>query len=150
MMNELVRKPERQALRGIFGNDFDRLFDGFFRPVQGYAEGAGSFTPAIDLVEKDDRYLVTAELPGIGRDDIDVTVKDGVLTINAERKAETEEKKDGRVIRQERRYGKFVRSMSLGNHVDEGKVTAEYKDGVLELVLPKAEAAQPKRITVNG
>ena len=150
MMNELVRRPERRALHGVFGDDFDRLFDGFFRPLQGFTDGAASFSPAVDLVEKDDRYVVTAELPGVNRDDINVTVEDGVLTINAERRTEAEEKEDGRVIRQERRYGKFVRSMRLGNHVDEGKVNAKYKDGVLELVLPKSEAVQPKRIAVSG
>jgi HSP20 family protein len=72
-----------------------------------------------------------------------------VLTINAETKYEDEAKKEGRLIRQERRYGKFVRSMRLGDSVDVSKVKAEYKDGVLSLVLPKAEEVRPKRIDVK-
>jgi HSP20 family protein len=71
------------------------------------------------------------------------------LTINAETRYENEHKEDGRIIRQERRYGKFVRSMRLGDEVDKEKVEAEYKDGVLSLRLPKAEAVKPKKIEVN-
>ncbi len=82
------------------------------------------------------------------KEDINVTLQDGVLTINAESKVESEEKKEGRVIRQERRFGRYVRSMRLGGAVDESKVQANYKDGVLELVLPKAEEIKPRQISV--
>jgi len=92
---------------------------------------------------------VHADLPGVNKDDINVTVENGVLTITAETTSEKEEKEGERVIRQERRYGKYVRSLRLGSEVDAGNVKANYKDGVLELVLPKAEAAKPKKISVD-
>jgi HSP20 family protein len=149
-MNDITRHPSRNVGWGLFGDEFDNLFEGFFRPSRGVMETAGKgLVPAMDLVEHDNEYVVKAELPGVRKEDIDVTLQDGVLTINAETKAETEEKKGGRVIRQERRYGKYVRSMRLGAQVDESKVKANYKDGVLELVLPKAEEVKPKKINVD-
>jgi len=105
--------------------------------------------PAIDVNEDENQYTVRAELPGVKKDDIDVTVENGVLTIKAETRSETEEKKGERIIRQERRYGKYLRSLRLGNDIDEQKVKANYTDGVLELKLPKAEAVKPKRISVG-
>ena len=80
---------------------------------------------------------------------MNVNVQDGVLTINAETRYEDEEKKDGRVIRQERRYGKYSRAMRLGKDVDSSGVKAEYKDGVLELTLPKLEEVKPKKIAIT-
>ena len=149
-MNDITRHPSRNLGWGVFSDDFDNLFEGFFRPSRALAEVAGKgLAPAMDVVEHDNEYVVRAELPGVRKEDIDVTLQDGMLTINAETKAETEEKKGGRVIRQERRYGKYVRSMRLGTQVDESKVKASYKDGVLELVLPKAEEVKPKKINVD-
>lgn len=150
-MNELARIPERRSLRGMF-DDFDSLFDDFWRPVRRggpSANNAGSFAPALDVTETEDEYRVRADLPGVKKDDLDISVQDGVLTINAQTKYEDEETKDNRVIRQERRYGKFVRSMRLGDAVDVGKIKADYKDGVLNLVLPKAEEVRPRRIDVR-
>ena len=83
------------------------------------------------------------------KEDIEVSVENGVLTISAETKSETEEKEGERVIRQERRYGRYLRSLRLDKTVDDKKVKAVYKDGVLELTLPKAEEVKPKKITVN-
>lgn len=150
-MNEMTRQPEKRSVWGTF-DDFDNLFDEFWRPARvgrfsGAAEGA--FAPALDLTETDNEYRVRADLPGVKKDDLDISIQDGVLTINAETKYEDEKKENGRVIRQERRYGKFVRSMRLGDTVDVDKVKAEYKDGVLDLVLPKAEQVRPKRIDVQ-
>ncbi len=76
-------------------------------------------------------------------------MQNGVLTISAESKQESEEKGKGRIIRQERRYGKYVRHLRLDSDIDEGKVKAHYEDGMLELVLPKVEAVQPKKIAVD-
>ena len=146
-MNEIVRAPERQSVWDVF-NDLDSMFEGLLRPTRRTYQGGG-LVPAIDVSETDHEYLVKAELPGIKREDLDVTIQDGVLTINAESSYENEHKEDGRIIRQERRYGKFVRSMRLGEEVDKEKVQAEYKDGVLSLKLPKAEAVKPKKIEVN-
>ncbi len=74
---------------------------------------------------------------------------DGVLTINAESRFEKEDREEGRVIRQERRYGKYVRSIRLGNDIDASHVKANYKDGVLELELPKVEEVKPKKIAID-
>ncbi|MFQ5935058.1 MAG: Hsp20/alpha crystallin family protein [Acidiferrobacterales bacterium] len=135
---------------GWLDDDFDNFFEGFFRPPRVSDEAVrGSLIPAVDVSENDEQYVVRAELPGVSKDDINVTVEDGVLTISAETKKEHEERKEGRVIRQERHYGKYVRSLRLGAQVDEHKAKAKYKDGVLELALPKAESEKPKRIAVD-
>ena len=144
-MNNLVRSEERRI--DPF-SEFDELLQNFWNPARRMQESSASQLPAIDIHETDTGYEVTAELPGVKKEDLQVTVKDGVLTINAESKYEHEEKK-GRLIRQERRYGKFVRSMRLGNDVDEANIKADYKDGVLHLTLPKVEEKQPKQIDVN-
>lgn len=150
-MNEITRQPQSRSLWGAV-DEFDNLFDDFWRPLRaarpGSASGGGAFPPALDVTETDNEYHVRADLPGVKKEDMDISVQDGILTINAETKYE-DEKKDGRVIRQERRYGKFVRSMRLGDAVDVDKVKAEYKDGVLDLTLPKAEQVRPKRIDVK-
>ncbi len=145
-MSDITRRPERSSMWGLF-NDFDDMFDDFWRPVR--RESSGAFAPAIDVSEKDDAYHIHADLPGVKKDDLDITFQDGVLTINAETSQEKKEEKEGRVIRQERRYGKFVRSMRLGDTVDADKIKADYKDGVLELVVPKAEKVKPRKIDVK-
>ena len=148
-MKEIVNANERRPRWSAFG-DFDDLLEGFFSPrrfVQN-AEG-GALVPAIDVSETENEYLIKAEIPGVKKEDVNVSVQDGVLTINAESRYENEEKKDGRLIRQERRYGKYVRSMRLGKDVDPDRVKAEYKDGVLELKLPKLEEVKPKKIAID-
>lgn len=150
-MNEMSRVPERRSLWGAF-DDLDNLFDDFWRPARLGRSGTGNggaFAPALDVTETDEEYRVRADLPGVKKEDLDISIQDGLLTINAETKYEDEKKENGRVIRQERRYGKFVRSMRLGDTVNVDKVKAELKDGVLDLVLPKAEEVRPKRIDVK-
>jgi len=146
-MNDITRSSERRSLSpwGLF-SEFDEMFDDFWRPVR--REG-GAFAPAVDVSEKDDAYHIRADLPGVNKDDLDISFQDGVLTINAETKHEEKEEKQGRVIRQERRYGKFIRSMRLGEAVDPDKIKADYKDGVLDMVIPKAEKVKPKKIEVQ-
>jgi HSP20 family protein len=101
------------------------------------------------VVERANEFVVRAELPGVKKDEIEVSLENGVLTIGAETKSETEEKEGDRVIRQERCYGKYLRSLRIGKDIDEKHVKAVYKDGVLELTLPKAETAKPKKINVG-
>ncbi len=148
-MGELRR--ESQPKWGIFSDDFDNLFEGFFRPMRRSPDqAAGDFTPAVDIVEEDSRYLVKADLPGVRKEDIDVSINNGVLTINAQTSYEKQETdKQARVIRSERRRGKYVRSMQLGNAIDESGVEASYQDGVLELTLPKMQEAKPKKVSVD-
>ena len=99
----LSTRPSRNTLSRM-GFDFDNLFDDFFRPLNETLRDDGLATPAIDITEKEDRYVVKADMPGVSRDDINISVADGVLTINAETKSEANEKdKEDRVIRSERR-----------------------------------------------
>jgi HSP20 family protein len=107
-----------------------------------------AWAPALDVAEDKDGFRVRLELPGLKREEIDVSLEDGVLTITGERKAETPQ--DGSTIhRQERHYGKFSRTLTLPSEVVADKVTAAYKDGILTVTLPKAEAAKPKSIAVG-
>lgn len=145
-MNEMTRSSERRSPWGFF-SDFDDMFDDFWRPIR--RESGGAFAPAVDVTENDDAYHIRADLPGVKKEDLDISLQDGVLTINAETKQEKKEEKEGRLIRQERRYGKFVRSMRFGDSVDADKIKADYKDGVLKLMLPKAEKVKAKKIDVQ-
>jgi len=149
-MNTLIRTV-RNPMARRFNDDLDTLFEGFFRPMRWVDEEAAGegLAPRLDVVERNGEFVVKAELPGVKKDDIEVSVENGVLTINAETRSETEEKEGDRVIRQERRYGRYVRSLRLGKAVDERKVKAAYKDGILELTLPKAEEVKPKKISVD-
>ena len=150
-MTEITRPSDNRQKRAIFGDDFDNLFEGFFRPLSRTSgEDNGSLMPVVDVVDEETRYVVKAELPGVAKKDIDVAINDGILTINAERKIEDEEKDDkGRVIRRESRYGNYVRSMRLDTTIDVKEVKASYKDGILKLVLPKADQAKPKKIEID-
>ncbi len=150
-MAELVRSKESQPKWGVFSDDLDNMFEGFFRPMRRMTEESdGSFVPAVDVLENETKYTVKAELPGVKKEDIDVSINNGVLTINGETRIEEEEKdKEGRIIRRERRFGKYVRSMQLGGVVDESAIKASYKDGILELELPKVEEAKPKKVDIQ-
>lgn len=152
MMSRLMRREDRTPLNrwGLWDDDINRVFQGFLSPMCWVEEATGEdLTPAMDVKERDDAYVIKTEMPGVNKDDVSITLENGVLTITGESKSETEEKEGERVLRQERRYGKFVRSLRLGTQIDEKAVKASYKDGVLELILPKAEEVKPKRITVD-
>jgi len=152
MMNRLMRREDRTPLNrwGLWDDDFNRVFQGLLSPMRWVEEATGAdLTPAMDVKERDDAYVIKTEMPGVNKDDVSITLENGVLTITGESKSEKEEKEGERVLRQERRYGKFVRSLRLGTQIDEKGVKASYKDGVLELILPKAEEVKPKRITVD-
>lgn len=108
----------------------------------------GKWLPEVDITEEKDQILVRADIPGMKQEDISVEVENDILTIKGERKQETE-KKEGQVHRIERSYGQFLRSFSLPANVDATKVNAAYKNGVLEVTLPKKESAKPKQIKVE-
>lgn len=150
-MNRLVTREASPLSRWRWLDDeFGRAFDNFVAPLRWVEEAAGeNIVPAMDVVERENDFVVRTDLPGIKKEDINVMLEDGVLTISAESKYERDEKNGDRLVRQERRYGKYVRSLRLGTHVDDKKVKANYKDGVLELILPKAEEAKPKKISVD-
>jgi HSP20 family protein len=93
----------------------------------------------VDIKESDAGYTVKADFPGLKKEEIDISVDNNVLTIAAEHKDEAEEKQEGRIIRQERRYGKYSRSFNLGKNIDESKIKANFGNGVLTLDIPKGD-----------
>jgi len=110
---------------------------------------SGAWTPPVDIYETDEALVMKAELPGFSKDDISIELKENTLVIKGERKRE-DEVKEGNYHRMERSYGAFQRAFMLPMTVDQEKVKAAYKDGILELRLPKVQAAQPKRIAVSA
>lgn len=125
---------------------FDDVFKGFFRPVR--VEGAPDVQIKMDVKEDDKRYTVHAEIPGVKKEDIHVTIDGNQVSISAETKQEKEVKDGEKVLRSERYYGKVSRSFSVASDIDEAASQAKYSDGVLELVLPKKAAATSKRLTI--
>src|SRR6516162_1027748 len=119
-------------------DELERLFE---TPLTNWA-------PALDVYEDKDNFVVHTELPGLKREDIEVTLEDGGLVISGERKAE-EKRNEGEIRRQERFYGKFQRALTLPAPVAADKVKAQYKDGVLTVTVPKAEEAKPRKIDVS-
>ncbi len=126
---------------------FDDVFKGFFRPVR--IEGAPDVQIRMDVKEDDKGYTVHAEIPGVKKDDIHVTIDGNQVSISAEVKQEKEVKEGEKVLRSERYYGKVARSFSLASDIDEATAHAKYAEGVLELVLPKKTAAASKKLTIN-
>ena len=144
----LVRFTPR-SLDPWFGNT-DKLFDDFFRVPATTTKTARAFYPSVDIKEDDKQIVLTSDLPGVDQKDIKVTVEDGTLTLSGERKFEksTDEENFHRV---ERSFGSFQRSFSLPDTVDDDKIVASYKNGVLELTLPKTkpDVKQVKVVSVN-
>jgi len=131
-------------------SEINRLFSTLFdtaTPVAGRA--TRQWTPALDVVENDNEYVVRADLPGIGEDDVNVEVKDGVLRIAGERKSEHEERKDG-YTRIERSFGSFARSLTLPEGVDPESVKASFDKGVLEIHVPKPEAPKAHAVEITS
>ena len=129
----------QKELNKVFGEFFSRS------PME---LGSFEWAPAVDIIENDNEFVVKAELPGITQDDIKVSLSNDVLTIKGEKKQEKEEKGKN-FHRIERSYGSFHRSFSLPSKVQADKVKAVYKNGVLEITLPKAEEVKPKEITID-
>jgi HSP20 family protein len=117
------------------------------RTQQGSAT-ATAWAPALDISERKDAYLVTVELPGLKPEDLDITMEDGLLTIQGERQF-TQESSGQQFHRVERRYGAFRRSITLPAHVTAEGIQASFEDGVLQILVPKAEEAKPKRIQIR-
>lgn len=139
-MSDLIRR-----------DPWDELMRGFFvRPVDfGNSEFSEAPQMRVDIKEDGDAYRVHAELPGMKKEDIHVHIDGPVLSISAERKQEKEVKEGERVLRTERYFGKVSRSFQLGQEINEGRSSASFKDGVLELTLPKSEQKQARRLTID-
>jgi len=129
--------------------EIDRLFESPMAELtRSSQQFAGGWLPAVDLYEDKDNLYLRAELPGLDKKDIDISLHDGVLALSGERKPD-EKYKDAELYRSERFFGRFQRTITLPSPVSEERVKATYKDGVLNLVLPKTEAAKPRQIEVS-
>ena len=132
-----------------FNEAFDDLFRGFLvRPVS-YEHPAGAAQFRVDVSENEKAYTLRAEIPGVRKEDINVSIDGDTVAISAEVKNEKDVKNGDRVLRAERYYGKVYRAFTLGQAVDEAATSAKYANGVLELTLPKKAAVQAKRNTIQ-
>jgi len=148
-MTTLMPMFRNNPLRSLAGPErsmWDHLFGDLSTPA--VFERQESWVPTIDMAENEKEYTIKAELPGMDKEDIDISLTDGILTLTGEKKQESEEDKDNYYYR-ESRYGSFSRSLRLPEDAAPEEVDATYKNGVLRVVVPKKEAAQPKKITVN-
>jgi HSP20 family protein len=146
-----------RSRRGFYDpvSEINRMFDDMLSNQARQPRGRQSteiteWAPAIDVVTDDGNLVLTAELPGVKQEDVNITLHEGVLTISGERKTEQEEERGGYYVR-ERRYGSFSRSLSVPEGVDESKIHARYENGVLEVTVEGAAVVQePKRIQIEG
>ena len=131
-------------------SNLEQIFDSFFTDSwPGFGQEFGGWAPQVDVEETDDAIVLHADLPGVNKADISISVEDGTLTLRGERKHESDEN-TLRFRRVERTYGSFRRSFTLPAHVLADKVEATFKNGVLEVSVPKAEVAKPRTIAIKG
>jgi len=129
-----------------FNREINRIVNG--TTAQGNISPERNWMPAVDIREEDDRFILAADLPGVERKDVDVTLEDGVLTIRGERNVQTEEKREG-FHRRERVHGTFLRQFTLPDTVNAEQISATVKDGVLEVIIPKQDKPEPRKIAVS-
>ena len=129
-------------------HEIDRLFEVPLTELSRASHLLSGSAPAVDIYEDKDNFVVKAELPGMKKEDIDVSMHDGSLSISGERKSE-EKFEDAEVYRSERFFGRFQRTVALPTAVNAAGIKAQYKDGILTVTLPKAEEAKPKQIDVQ-
>lgn len=127
-------------------DEINRLFEG---PSDGGSEVFNAWAPALDVYEDADNLIVRAELPGMKKEDIEISLHDNVITVSGERKNE-KKYEGGKTSREERFFGRFTRSIALPKQVDSARVKATYKDGLLTVHLPKTEEAKPRQIQIQG
>ena len=135
---------------GSLQNEMNRLFNTVFdTPLPGNGGATmRRWVPSMDLVETEDHFVLRADLPGMGEEDVKIEFEDGTLTVSGERKAEHEEGKEG-YYRVERAFGAFSRTLTLPKGIDPEAVTANFDRGVLEVRIPKPEERKPRRIAIN-
>ena len=131
-------------------SEMNRLFNTVFdTPSNGSGNVLRRWMPAMDLVESGDHFVLRADLPGMGEDDVNIEFEDGTLTVSGERKAEHEDSNEG-FHRVERSFGSFSRSLTLPQGIDPEAVTANFDRGVLEIRIPKPEQRKPRKIAIGG
>ena len=141
-----LRTNPRVDITSGFSREAERMFSDFIN--RGIFRLANEWAPLVDVTETKDEVIVRAEVPGMTKEDISVTLQENVLTLRGEKKQEKREL-DAAFHRLERGYGSFVRSFTLPTLVQADKAKADYKDGVLTITLPKAEEVKPKEISVS-
>jgi HSP20 family protein len=131
-------------------NRINRWFNDPFWPAGRMDDGTGlgMWNPAVDLYEKDDHFVIKAELPGVNKKDITIDLKDRVLKLSGERSIENEVKEEN-YYRRERSYGKFQRTFTLPADIDSDKIKAEFNDGLLQIEVPKPEQQKPKKVMIH-
>lgn len=139
-------------MRDLFSrrNRMSQIFNDFGFPTYGSDEtmSVWNWKPLVDIYDNDENIVITAELPGINKEDIKVDVKDRVLTLKGERLSQNEVKEDS-YHRRERVYGKFERAFTLSVEVDPEEIQADYKDGILKINIPKPKEQKPKQVTIH-
>jgi HSP20 family protein len=142
--------PTGDLVRDRFGRIFEEAFNDMLRP---YAEGetvsSRTWIPRVDIREGVDGLTLLMDLPGLGKEDVNITLENNVLTIAGERKFEADEKQNESYHRLERQYGAFTRSFTLAPTVRTDKVQASFENGVLTVQLPKQEESKPRRISIG-
>ena len=129
-----------------FAQEVNRLFNSLLEPAN---EQTQRWMPAMDLVEAEDHFVLNADLPGLGEDDVSIEIRDGTLTVSGERKHEHEQKERG-YYRVERTFGRFSRSLQLPEGIDPDSVSAEFDKGVLSIRIPKPEERKPRRVQIKA
>ena len=142
-MNKMVRYTPKKV--GLL-NDFDAVFDRFFNDDFYHS---GAYSPAVDVREEEDKFILEAELPGLSDKDLNIQVENNMLTLSNVQEEQKEENKKGYVIR-ERRSRSFKRSFMLPRNVDTAGIDARMKDGILTLEIPKSEEAKPRKIQISA
>ncbi len=144
-----MMRYEPWTLMNQLQNEMSRLIDPRLTRTQEDNVVTSDWVPAVDIKEEDDRFLIAADIPGVEPKDIEVHMENGLLTLRGERSFASSEEKDG-YKRVERARGSFYRRFSLPDTADADRISAKYTNGVLEIVIPKHEKVQPRKIAVAG
>ena len=148
-MESLTRSPRPTSSLHSLQDEVNRLFESVFPgSFEGHEAPSSVWSPSMDLMESDDQYHLSVNLPGISKKDVSISVENNRLTIRGERAAESRSEDDS-ILRMERSFGSFYRAVRLPESVNEDAIKASFKDGVLSVVLPKTEKSRPKKISIS-
>ncbi len=147
-MTTLMRWTPPDLFRNRMSRLFDDSFNHFLAPISSSEELSGKWLPPVDVRETDEALTLTAEVPGLSKDDVSITLENNVLTISGERRFEKDAEKES-YHRIERAYGTFSRSFTLPANVESDKAKATFENGVLSIALPKSEEAKPRKIAIK-
>ncbi len=144
MLSLIRRNPRYDMGMTNLRDEVDRVFRNFYSDL----DTDTRWMPSVDIIEDNDNLTLTAELPGVKKEDVKINLNNNILTIEGEKKAAHETKEEN-TYRNERYYGKFTRSFTLSSEIDADKIKADYKDGILTVNLPKSEKVKPRQIEIS-